>query len=94
MPIDSAIYQLINLLAGKNVVAVGHDLLSCTENITPITIPYPSGKNPRRRLVILDTPGFDDTFEDDTVILEKIASWLDRSCECHYIIFCIEPTLI
>jgi len=28
------------------------------------------------RLVLLDTPGFDDTFLDDIEILKRIAAWL------------------
>lgn len=31
------------------------------------------------RVVLLDTPGFDDTFKDDTTILQEIAGWLAQS---------------
>jgi hypothetical protein len=31
------------------------------------------------RLVLLDTPGFDDTHKEDVEILERIAKWLEAS---------------
>jgi predicted GTPase len=31
------------------------------------------------RLVLLDTPGFDDTHEEDVEILKRIAKWLEVS---------------
>jgi len=31
------------------------------------------------RVVLLDTPGFDDTYKDDTTILKEIAGWLAQS---------------
>ena len=59
---------------------VGHDLKSCTANIHHSTIPHPN--IPSRRIVFVDTPGFDDTYVDDAEILKRIAVWLARSWVC------------
>lgn len=32
-----------------------------------------------RRLIVVDTPGFDDTFVDDSEILRRISLWLAHS---------------
>jgi len=64
-------------------VKVGDDLESCTVNLQPI--PIPAAKVPNNiaidgpRLVIVDTPGFDDTYADDSEILRRIAVWLASS---------------
>ena len=54
---------------------------SCTTEPSPayvISIPkFPNLKG--YRLVLLDTPGFDDTFVDDVEILKRIADWLAES---------------
>lgn len=71
--------QFINSAAGQNVTIVGHDLKSCTAKIEAIAVPYPSSEDPTRRIVFVDTPGFDDTFIEDTEILRRIAVWLARS---------------
>ena len=59
---------------------VGHDtsISSCTS-----TIQYTIVDNPplRRghRVIIVDTPSFDDSYEDDVEILLRIAVWLASS---------------
>jgi len=59
-------------------VKVGHHLKSCTAELQPVVITssqYPElGK---QRLVIVDTPGFDDTYVSDSEILHRIALWLE-----------------
>ncbi|THU87669.1 hypothetical protein K435DRAFT_594871, partial [Dendrothele bispora CBS 962.96] len=60
---------------GKEHVQVGHNLTSCTRNVTPVTLSPPSPS----RIIILDTPGFDDTFESDAEILRRITNWLATS---------------
>ena len=56
---------------------VGHNLNSCTAELQPVVITssqYPElGK---QRLVIVDTPGFDDTYASDSEILHWVALWL------------------
>jgi hypothetical protein len=73
----SFLYKFINTAVGRPAAAVGHGLQSCTSMVAPITVPYPA--DPSRRVVFVDTPGFDDTFVDDLAILERVATWLERS---------------
>ncbi|THU96287.1 hypothetical protein K435DRAFT_858687 [Dendrothele bispora CBS 962.96] len=75
----------INYLLGdeqrEHHVEVGHHLSSCTTNVTPVIVSSTT-RNPRNpnsepsRVIILDTPGFDDTLESDVQILKRIADWL------------------
>ncbi|KAG2336074.1 P-loop containing nucleoside triphosphate hydrolase protein [Suillus weaverae] len=67
----------INTAFGKAVTTVGHDLKSCTAQIQHAFCPCPG--DPSRRVVFIDTPGFDDTFIDDSEILRRIAVWLASS---------------
>jgi len=74
----------INTALGREIMAVGYEIESCTVNIdtarvdTSTLLPeFPWLKN--RRLLLVDTPGFDDTFADDCEILERIAKWLKAS---------------
>ncbi|KJA26249.1 hypothetical protein HYPSUDRAFT_133082 [Hypholoma sublateritium FD-334 SS-4] len=63
--------------------AVGHELKSCTSQLQPILLTPTTYPNlPREfdgRLIIVDTPGFDDTYEDDSEILRRISVWLAAS---------------
>ncbi|KAG6826662.1 hypothetical protein H0H92_014935 [Tricholoma furcatifolium] len=67
----------INILIGQKVASVGHDLQSHTAHIQHYTFTHPD--LPNRRVVIIDTPGFDDTDIDDREILRRIAIWLAHS---------------
>jgi septin family protein len=55
---------------------VGHELKSCTSNIKAFRIRghvlY------QDRLVLVDTPGFDDTVKSEMDILKMIAGWLAK----------------
>jgi len=57
---------------------VGHQLSSCTLEIETVVIDpsdrFPNLKN--YRIVIVDTPGFDDTFMSDVETLRRITNWL------------------
>jgi hypothetical protein len=58
-------------------MVVGHDLSSCTSTLQyEIVDPSPRTGH---RVIIVDTPGFDDTFVDDVEILRRIAVWLASS---------------
>ncbi|KAH7908667.1 P-loop containing nucleoside triphosphate hydrolase protein [Hygrophoropsis aurantiaca] len=67
----------INAVAGKKVAVVGHDLQSCTTRLCHVAVPCPSDRS--RRIIFVDTPGFDDTYIDDLEILRRIAVWLAYS---------------
>lgn len=69
--------QLINLIAGKPVVKVGEDLKSCTSSIEHVIVPHPTDSS--RRIILVDTPGFNDTCLSDVEILKRIAFWLASS---------------
>jgi len=69
----------INAATGKIATSVSHDLDSRTQNIQPVIAPYPGDNT--RRVVFLDTPGFNDTWCDDAEILRDIVNWLEDSCE-------------
>lgn len=71
-------FWFINTLVGQDVVRVGHDLLSCTEQLKDIAISLLTDYAwiGERRLILVDTPGFDDTFMDDSEVLRRIAVWL------------------
>jgi len=60
---------------------VGHQLTSCTSEPTPVTVPNfrIPGLDMEHTLVVLDTPGFDDTNEGDVIILTRIAEWLKNA---------------
>jgi hypothetical protein len=62
-------------------MTVGHGITSCTSKLEyAIVDPIPN--HPAlsgHRLVIVDTPGFDDTYEDDLEILRRISVWLASS---------------
>ncbi|GLB39695.1 putative 50S ribosome-binding GTPase [Lyophyllum shimeji] len=62
---------------------VGRKLTSCTAHIDwavvdPKVIRLPPGFE-HCRVIMVDTPGFDDTYEGDADILRRIAQWLETS---------------
>ncbi|KAG0693792.1 P-loop containing nucleoside triphosphate hydrolase protein [Suillus ampliporus] len=68
----------INTAVGKDTTPVGHDLQSSTQHIQHAICACPG--DPSRRVVLVDTPGFDNTFiEEDSEILRRIAVWLASS---------------
>lgn len=69
----------INCLLGENRMRVGHQLSSCTSELQVGYIDLSTPGFQGCRLVIVDTPGFDDTYEGDAVILRRIAEWLEKS---------------
>jgi len=69
--------SFINIATGQDLTRVGHGLESCTADIQVIPIPHPN--DPTRRIVFVDTPGFDDTYVSDADILKCIAEWLENS---------------
>jgi hypothetical protein len=75
---------LVNLLAGRKAVTVGNYLESCTVELQPVIIEAKDWTNPTvdctpRRLILVDTPGFDDTYVEDSEILRRISVWLAAS---------------
>ncbi|KAG6833278.1 hypothetical protein H0H87_009453 [Tephrocybe sp. NHM501043] len=67
----------VNAVANNAFAVVGHNLKSETAQLQPIILQHPN--NPARRIIIVDTPGFDDTYAADSEILRRIANWLAQS---------------
>ena len=66
--------QFVNLVSGSNL-ATSDELESCTNAVQP-------GKPfdlDGRRVVLIDTPGFDDTVRSDVDVLNMIAAFLETS---------------
>ena len=63
--------QFINI-ASDSKLRVGTDLDSCTDKVQPTDEFTLDG----RGVMLIDTPGFDDTTKSDTDILETIAAFL------------------
>jgi predicted GTPase len=59
----------------KSYLKVGDDLESCTSKIQVSEEFVLDG----RRVVLVDTPGFDDTNKSDTDVLKSIAAFLGES---------------
>ena len=68
---------MINQIVGKQALMVSHGRESCTSSIQHVITRHPSV--PDRRIILVETPGFDDTYVDDAEILNRIALWLARS---------------
>lgn len=67
--------QFINSVAGRSVAKVGNDMDPCTTDIQPLVVPYPADLD--RRIVLVDTPGFNiDDNVDEVEILKRVAVWL------------------
>ena len=71
------------MLVGSSVLQVGEDMVSCTKQLESVIAPdVPRNIQAalgERRIVFLDTPGFDDTDVGDDEILIRIAKWLETS---------------
>ncbi|KAF8441315.1 P-loop containing nucleoside triphosphate hydrolase protein, partial [Boletus edulis BED1] len=72
-PTGSGKTNFINKLTGNAEQHVASNLKSDTQHV----IPYPIFHY-GLRLVLVDTPGFDDTYRQDAEILRVVADWLIR----------------
>ncbi|KAF1844827.1 uncharacterized protein K460DRAFT_310767 [Cucurbitaria berberidis CBS 394.84] len=66
----------IQWASGSSEIQIGHDLESCTSDITGYTF-YFNGYN----INLVDTPGFNDTHKSETEVLQDIATWLRETYE-------------
>ncbi|RXW17097.1 hypothetical protein EST38_g8749 [Candolleomyces aberdarensis] len=79
---SSFINSLLHYLKLDKSVVVGEELVSCTSQLESIIIEGQTNHWKRikgHRIVVVDTPGFDDTYVGDFVILQRIARWLEES---------------
>ncbi|KAF2131053.1 hypothetical protein P153DRAFT_287352 [Dothidotthia symphoricarpi CBS 119687] len=66
----------IKWASGNAEIEIGHDLESCTSEITAYTF-HLNGYN----INLVDTPGFNDTHKSETEVLQDIAAWLKSTYE-------------
>ena len=59
-------------------MAVGHDMTSCTSKLQYEIVDNPPPLE-GHRVIIVEMPGFDDTYVDDVQILRRIGVWLASS---------------
>ncbi|KAJ2916073.1 hypothetical protein MD484_g4340, partial [Candolleomyces efflorescens] len=75
----------VNNVLQRPVATVSDAFQSCTDHLAHYTMPIPAHWATRYqleahcRVVLLDTPGFDDTEMSDSEILRRIAVWLVAS---------------
>ena len=58
---------------------VGHDISSCTSILQYKIIDNNPSLPEGHRVIIVDTPGFNNVYEDDVEILQRIVVWLASS---------------
>ncbi|KIM24360.1 hypothetical protein M408DRAFT_57700, partial [Serendipita vermifera MAFF 305830] len=75
-PTGSGKSSFINLVSGSNL-RVGQDLESCTDEVET-ALPF---QLEGRRVVLVDTPGFDDTSKSDADVLRLVSHYLVTSYE-------------
>ncbi|KAJ7572926.1 kinase-like domain-containing protein [Mycena floridula] len=76
-PVGTGKSSFINHAMGRMVTAVGHGMASGTDKIQAFTCNHPDGSG--RRIVLVDTPGFDDSEKSDYEILVALSQWLVKT---------------
>jgi predicted GTPase len=62
----------LNRATETEQVEVGHGFRSCTSDIEELFCVLDGHK-----YCLIDSPGFEDTYQSDTEVLKKISSWLE-----------------
>ncbi|KAM5360952.1 hypothetical protein ACJZ2D_013406 [Fusarium nematophilum] len=62
----------IKTASGIEEIAIGEDMLSCTSQVVPYSF-----RLDEHDVVLIDTPGFNDSLRSESEILKDIANWLD-----------------
>ncbi|CAA7263274.1 unnamed protein product [Cyclocybe aegerita] len=66
----------INALLSNHRMRVGDTTASCTKEVEYAIIPQP---HKDYRLIVVDTPGFDQDGKPDSEVLKQISTWLHKS---------------
>lgn len=69
--------QFINQVFGCKVAEVHDELESCTQTVRAFGCMHPHQTG--QKVIIVDTPGFDDSNRTDFEILEELAQWLENT---------------
>ncbi|KAF8959522.1 kinase-like domain-containing protein [Flammula alnicola] len=69
--------SFVNTVMGRTVATVDGRFESCTQDVQTFGCMHPNGNG--QKIVIVDTPGFDDTNKTDYEVLEEIAKWLEQT---------------
>ena len=76
LSVFSPVLQIIDTLAGQPGRRSGKQLASCTTEVRAVRLHnHPSHGD---RLVLVDTPGFDDANKSDFEILDMVSKWLQK----------------
>ena len=62
---------------GRSVACVNDSVESCTQEVQAFVCVHPDGSG--RKIVLIDTPGFDDSVRTVYEILKIITEWLVRT---------------
>jgi predicted GTPase len=75
---DDHVPKFINRFCGEEHLDVNHGLESCPKeiNVALFTLPPTHRSWPNHRLVLVDTPGFDDNEQVEFETLKRICGWL------------------
>ncbi|KAJ3553264.1 hypothetical protein NP233_g12685 [Leucocoprinus birnbaumii] len=76
-PIGAGKSYFIDLLTGERDKRAGHSLRAVTKKIEATRVQHSS--LPDRDIVLVDTPGFDDSTKSDMEILNMISEWLRKT---------------
>ena len=75
--------QFLNRALGPNTFQVGDKLASCTSTFSSRAVLHAPGQRtmrdnmlPGRHIVLVDTPGLDDTQLEDIRLLGRVSEWL------------------
>jgi len=79
-PTGSGKSTFIDIATGQDGHTVGHGLESETSDIRAVRVKHPTTGDP---VILVDTPGFDDSFKSDVEILTTIAEWLVKTYKGH-----------
>ncbi|PPQ76144.1 hypothetical protein CVT24_006585, partial [Panaeolus cyanescens] len=79
-PTGSGKSHLVDTLSGQPNQRAGEQLESKTQNVRATRVRYiDEDGSSERTIVLVDTPGFDDTHRSDMEILKLIAEWLKKT---------------
>lgn len=73
---EACVSQFIDLLTGQPGRRAGNSLKSVTSQIQLTRVKHPKYGD---RIVLVDTPGFDDTSRTDKQVLQMIGDWLQKT---------------